>query len=67
MPFGMAGLDFCVRNPYRNREKTFFAEGAYRKKVYASGSLLHRSGYKTRTIRLGRFVFMYEEVGAKRT
>lgn len=29
MPFGMAGLDFCVRNPYRNREKTFFAEGAY--------------------------------------
>ncbi len=33
MPFGMAGLDFCVRNPYRNRgEKTFFAEGAYWKK-----------------------------------
>lgn len=23
MPFGMAGLDFCVWNPYRNREKTF--------------------------------------------
>lgn len=32
MPFGMAGLDFCVRNPYRNREKPFFAEGAYWKK-----------------------------------
>lgn len=33
MPFGMAGLDFCVWNQYRNREKNFFAEGAYWKSL----------------------------------
>ena len=38
MPFGMAGLDFCVRNPYKNREKTFFAEGAYWKKFMHPGA-----------------------------
>lgn len=65
MPFGMAGLDFCVWNPYRNREKIFFAEGAYWKSLCIR-KLAARSRYKTRTIRFGRFVFMYEEVGAKR-
>lgn len=66
MPFGMAGLDFCVRNPYRNREKTFLQKELTGKSLCIR-MLAARSRYKTRTIRLGRFVFMYEEVGAKRT
>lgn len=66
MPFGMAGLDFCVRNQYRNREK-FFCRRSLPEKSLCIRMLAARSRYKTRTIRLGRFVFMYEEVGAKRT
>lgn len=45
MPFGMAGLDFCVWNQYRNREKTFLQK-ELTGKVYASGCLLHGADIK---------------------
>lgn len=33
MNFGIAGLDFCVRNQYRNREKFFFRRRGSLKKI----------------------------------
>lgn len=66
MPFGMAGLDFAFGIRTETERKPFLQKELTGKSLCIR-MLAARSRYKTRTIRLGRFVFMYEEVGAKRT